>query len=92
MVQENYLGEISSSSPYNLTSDHQEILDEVNSIRDDVDRVILNLHWGSEFMEQPSIQQTKIAEDLLSSGVDVIIGHHPHVLQPIEEKWRHSRL
>lgn len=47
-------------------------------------RIILSIHWGVEFFDTPSIHQKMEARRLISSGADVIIGHHPHVKQPVE--------
>jgi len=72
------------SNYYNVTSDIQDILGEVAMVRETVDRVVLSLHWGNEFIRQPSKDQQISAHRLIDGGVDVIIGHHPHILQPIE--------
>jgi poly-gamma-glutamate capsule biosynthesis protein CapA/YwtB (metallophosphatase superfamily) len=45
------------------------------------DVVILFLHWGTEYDTIPSKSQTDLAEFFFSSGVDMVIGSHPHVLQ-----------
>ena len=47
--------------------------------------VLLYLHWGIEYQRHPSRIQQSIAQQLCDLGVDVIIGGHPHVLQPIEQ-------
>ncbi len=41
------------------------------------------VHWGSEYMRQPSRPQREAARMLLEEGVDVVVGSHPHVVQPI---------
>jgi poly-gamma-glutamate capsule biosynthesis protein CapA/YwtB (metallophosphatase superfamily) len=47
--------------------------------------VIVSLHWGNEYQHQPTAQQRKIARTLMESGqVDLIVGHHAHVVQPIQ--------
>ncbi len=54
------------------------------------------LHFGKEFLRTPTSQQTRMvegfagAEGLLSRGVDVILGTHPHVVQPIVKVVRYS--
>ncbi len=48
------------------------------------DFVIVNIHWGTEYEHLNSKIQTKIAHALIDSGADMIIGHHPHVVQGIE--------
>ena len=41
-------------------------------------------HWGVEFNSMPSLPQRMLARQLANAGVDAIIGHHPHVTQPID--------
>jgi len=45
------------------------------------DIIILFLHWGTEYDTVPAVNQTELATFFLSSGVDLVIGSHPHVLQ-----------
>lgn len=45
--------------------------------------VVAFLHWGSEYQRTPSRVQTSLAPALIDAGVDLIVGHHPHVVQPI---------
>ncbi|HEX2920215.1 MAG TPA: CapA family protein [Bacteroidales bacterium] len=45
------------------------------------DAVILFLHWGTEYDTVPAINQTALAEELITAGADLIIGSHPHVIQ-----------
>lgn len=56
---------------------------EVDYYKDKVDFVIVAMHWGSEYTHTPTSQEKKIANYLASIGVDIVIGSHPHVLQPI---------
>ncbi len=47
--------------------------------------IILSLHWGLEYLQQPTSYQRKIATKVLGSPVvDLILGHHAHVVQPID--------
>ncbi len=48
------------------------------------DIVIISVHWGSELLEWPNTDQRDAAKWLVSNGADVIIGHHPHVVQKPE--------
>lgn len=48
------------------------------------DIVILSMHWGLEFELAPTANQVAMAHTLIENGVDLIVGHHPHVLQPLE--------
>jgi poly-gamma-glutamate synthesis protein (capsule biosynthesis protein) len=47
--------------------------------------VIVTLHWGIEHTYQPTMEQMQKAYELMNAGASLIIGHHPHVLQTIEE-------
>ncbi|MFF3609626.1 CapA family protein [Streptomyces sp. NPDC002463] len=53
--------------------------------------VILSLHWGLEHYNEPSVPQVQLAERLTKeTGINLIIGHHAHVVQPIQKlngKW-----
>ena len=46
--------------------------------------VIFSIHWGQEYKTAPSQAEVDDAHALMDGGVDLIIGHHPHVLQPVE--------
>ena len=53
--------------------------------KEEADVIILSLHWGDEHINHPSPEQVKFARSLIDSGVDVIIGHHSHVIQGVEK-------
>jgi poly-gamma-glutamate synthesis protein (capsule biosynthesis protein) len=46
--------------------------------------VVVSVHWGMEYQGAPSERQKNLARDLAEAGADIIWGHHPHVLQPVE--------
>ena len=45
---------------------------------------VLFLHWGDDYTTHPSSAQRTIAQKLCDLGVDVIVGSHPHVVQPVD--------
>jgi len=47
--------------------------------------IIVAVHWGSEGKYRPSTTQQKVGKALIDAGANIVWGHHPHVLQPIEE-------
>ncbi|MBQ1968215.1 MAG: CapA family protein [Flavobacteriales bacterium] len=49
------------------------------------DIVVASMHWGVEYDSIPSARQTRYVGMLIREGVDVIMGHHPHVVQPAYE-------
>ncbi|MCR5158660.1 MAG: CapA family protein [Prevotella sp.] len=46
--------------------------------------IVAVLHWGVEFNSMPSLSQRMLARQLADAGADAIIGHHPHVTQPVD--------
>lgn len=46
---------------------------------------IVFIHWGLEYQTKHSVSQENLAHKLIDSGVDLVIGHHPHVVQDIEQ-------
>lgn len=48
------------------------------------DIIILNLHFGDEYSTEPNKYQLQVVDSLINFGADIIIGNHPHVLQPVE--------
>lgn len=47
--------------------------------------ILVSLHWGVGMQQQQTAEQVKQAHALADAGADVIIGHHPHVVQPMEK-------
>ena len=66
----------------NVYSDEQAKID-VESVRDKVDVVIVSMHWGEEYTHDPTYSEKREAKYLADLGVDLIIGSHPHVIQPV---------
>lgn len=64
--------------------DEDLIKEEITRYRDQVDLLMVAMHWGTEYMTYPTNEQKEISEYLASLGVDLIIGCHPHVIEPIE--------
>jgi poly-gamma-glutamate synthesis protein (capsule biosynthesis protein) len=65
--------------------DEQVILRAVAAARKGgAELVVLSLHWGVEYRVEPRPEDVLLAHRLVDGGVDVILGHHPHVLQPVE--------
>ncbi len=50
------------------------------------DILILFIHWGQEYMEEPDQYQKNLADLAIEAGADIIIGSHPHTLQPVERR------
>lgn len=63
----------------------QSIIDNIVSIKQKVDRVVLILHWGMDNSRFPKPTQRADAKVFVEAGVDLIVGHHSHVLQGFEK-------
>lgn len=67
-----------------LASDENVLQQRIMKAKETADVVIVNAHWGNEYTHEPTDAQRTLAEKLASWGADVIIGTHPHVIQPVE--------
>ena len=60
------------------------IAEDVTAVRPEADLVIVVLHSGFEYIEEPGEQQMAAAHAAIDAGADLVIGHHAHILQGIE--------
>ncbi len=67
----------------NVYSD-EKVKQDIQKVRDQVDVIIVSMHWGVEYIHSPNSEQKRIAKYLSELGVNIVVGHHPHVVQPIE--------
>ncbi len=56
----------------------------IKRLKTENDYVIVNIHWGTEYSLLETKAQENIAHALIDNGVDVIFGHHPHVIEPVK--------
>ncbi len=61
-----------------------DIRKDILALRGQADVLIVSLHWGMEYENTPSKKQREEAHQIIDWGADLIIGHHPHVMQGIE--------
>lgn len=57
---------------------------DVRALKDQVDIAVLSCHWGVSSSPDPTDYQRQIARAAIEAGIDIVVGHHPHVIQPIE--------
>lgn len=67
-----------------LLYDEERVRQEIKEAEEEADFVIVFVHWGTEYAKQPDEFQQKWTQVFLDSKVDVVVGTHPHVLQPYE--------
>lgn len=61
---------------------------DVKTARQEADLVILSMHWGKEYDHRPTDFQKALGRIAVDAGADLVIGHHPHVIQGIEFRGR----
>lgn len=64
--------------------DESRVLEAVKKARQEADLVVVAVHWGVEYDYQPTARQKRLAHLLVDAGADLVLGHHPHVVQPVE--------
>jgi poly-gamma-glutamate synthesis protein (capsule biosynthesis protein) len=62
-----------------------ELLRQVRECAKSSEFLVVSLHWGHEYLEFPSSQQRLLGRAIIDCGASIVVGHHPHVPQPIEE-------
>jgi poly-gamma-glutamate synthesis protein (capsule biosynthesis protein) len=66
-------------------SGYDQVLSDINIIKNSVDHIVIYTHWGQEYKTKSSVRQKRIAREFIDKGADLIIGSHPHVVQEWEE-------
>ncbi len=66
-------------------NDFAMIETDIKNIKRTVDVLVVSLHAGTEYSSEPTLFQTSFARACIDAGADLVIGHHPHVVQPIEQ-------
>ena len=64
--------------------DRKGILEDVKALADEVDVIVVSLHWGKEYKSKPATADVKLAHEIIDAGAALVIGHHPHRLQGVE--------
>lgn len=66
------------------TAEEEKIKTRIEKAKTLADVVVVNTHWGQEYTHTPNDGQTSLAQKMADWGADLIVGYHPHVLQPIQ--------
>lgn len=64
--------------------DEEQVRKDVEALKNKTDIIMVSMHFGEEYSHTISDRQREIANYLASLGVNIVIGHHPHVVQPTE--------
>ncbi|PAD37691.1 CapA family protein [Terribacillus sp. 7520-G] len=64
--------------------DKQQIKEDIQKAKQEADAVIVSLHFGTEYEDDPSDEQRELAQYAADQGATAVLGCHPHVLQPVD--------
>lgn len=73
-----------SSRVIDFDTIHPKVIEDIKKAEELADFTIVLPHWGSEYTTTPTKQEYKFAKLMTEAGADLIIGAHPHVIQPVE--------
>ena len=79
---------VPSDKPYCLNLIDKDLISkQIKQAKEqNVDMIVACMHWGTEYKTSAHDEQKELADFLFKSGVDIILGNHPHVLEPMEKK------
>lgn len=63
----------------------ETVVEDIKRLKSKVDKVICSIHWGLDYSFYPTDAQKRTARKLVDAGADIIMGHHPHTMQPFEQ-------
>ncbi len=67
-----------------VTVDHDRVASSIKDAKSKSDFVVVSFHWGIELATSPDAEQRELAHLAVDSGADLVLGHHPHVVQGLE--------
>jgi poly-gamma-glutamate synthesis protein (capsule biosynthesis protein) len=70
--------------PLYAQAEHRAILEDIRRAKAKDNIVVCSFHWGREFISYPSLEQISVARSAIDAGCDLVLGHHPHVLNGFE--------
>jgi len=73
------------SQPSIALMDVVQMKKDIFSIKNQADFIIVSMHSGIEYVSQPNAKQIEFAHAAVDTGADLVIGHHPHVVQKMEQ-------
>jgi poly-gamma-glutamate capsule biosynthesis protein CapA/YwtB (metallophosphatase superfamily) len=73
-----------SGKPGTAHPDWAQMGQDIRDARSRVDILMVSFHWGEELQSEPKKYQVDFAHHAINAGADIVLGHHPHIPQPIE--------
>ncbi len=74
-------GDVPGISCFNETA----VLDKIREVKKNSDIVVVSMHWGVEYETHSNAEQEQLAREFIDAGVDLVVGHHPHVPEEVEK-------
>ncbi|NHZ84332.1 MAG: hypothetical protein GWP19_00435 [Planctomycetia bacterium] len=72
------------SKPGSAIDIKEQVQKDITNLKQKVDKIVISVHWGIPYERFPSSENQMKAHFAIDSGADILIGHHPHIIQPIE--------
>jgi poly-gamma-glutamate synthesis protein (capsule biosynthesis protein) len=82
-INDKVIGLVAFSQVYSEL-DEVKVVNLIADLNNLSDAIIANIHWGVEYEKENNIAQRNLAHTMIDAGADIIIGHHPHVIQGVE--------
>ena len=78
--------EANGDTPGKSSFDEKKVAREIKNLKTSgkADIVVVSFHWGEEYKTRSHLEQQEVAYSLVDAGADMIVGHHPHVVQEVE--------
>lgn len=73
-----------ATSPGTAFGHVTHVQDDIKKLRPQVDLLVVSFHWGAELHTETKPYQSEIAHAAIDAGADMVVGHHPHVVQGVE--------
>ncbi len=87
-----FLGYTEFLSSYAFAKEDMSGITNFNNLKEDIERakektdiLIISFHYGDEYQKEPNEKQKELSRSAIDFGADLVIGHHPHVIQPVEK-------
>jgi len=79
-----FLG-LASSTPASARYDDETLKADIAKAKEVADVVVVSLHWGDEYQTSHNVEQERVGKLAIDAGAKIVVGHHPHVVQEVEE-------
>lgn len=76
--------ERAGAAEYVSYNTQETLKNQIASLKDNVDWIFVSIHTGVEYQQKPTAAMVQMSREFIEAGADAVLGHHPHVIQPIE--------